>query len=63
MCHGPIAMADDEVNSAYKNLARRYMERTFVEQALIERFKTFTIRRTQRTPLRTNVALSHGQFV
>ena len=34
-------MADDEVNSAYDNLARRYMERQLVEQALIERFKTF----------------------
>ena len=34
-------MADDDVNSAYDNLARRYMELQFVEQAFIERFKTF----------------------
>ena len=36
-----LLMADAEVNSAYDNLARRYMERQFVEQVFIKRFKTF----------------------
>ena len=36
-----LLMSDADVNSAYHNFARRYMERGRVEQVFIERFKTF----------------------